>query len=221
MDSTEKPKKENSSEDKLKAVKEEHVELILGTRKREWKDKSGNVLTTVLYDEKEFNLRDCILSWYLLSFYTINENEPFKRSFIKMSEDGSLKLGFTQKSTMPFEIVEDLLSTPIGGDKGIPISYYDGEHDWEDTKYAHTYYDIFNFFSTGRKVIFVDNPVPWNPIEIWKCDTADNFEEGVPVHRESSRDIGLRWHSINTVFFDFNENEIPTFTKCLTYGYGR
>jgi hypothetical protein len=123
-------------------------------------------------------------------------------------------------------MVEDLLSTRIGGDKGFPISYYNNERDWEDTKYAHTYYDIFNFFSTSYKVIFDDNPVPWNPIEIWKCDKTDKFEEGVPVHRENSlhgenKDVGLRWHSINTMFFDYNENDIPTFTKCLTYGYGR
>lgn len=184
-----------------------NLKLVLGDDSRTWKDKSG-IITTLVYDEKDFNLKDCILSWYLLSFNNISEDEP-------------LKLCYSQKSTMHFDIVEDLLSTPIGGDKGIPMSYYDGERDWEDTKYAHTYYDIFNFFSTGRKVIFADNPVPWNPIEIWKCYTTDNFEEGVPVHRESSRDIGLRWHSINTVFFDYNENEIPTFTKCLTYGYGR
>lgn len=166
------------------------------------------------------------MSWYLLSFYTINELEPFKTSFIKMSEDDSLKLGFTQKSTMPFEILQDLLSTPMGGDKGIPMSRYDSESDWEETKHAHTYYDIFKFFGSARKIVFSDNPVPWNPIEIGKCDKPTKIVDGIPIYEQPSLskgniDIGLRWHSINTMFFDYNENEIPTFTKCLTYGFGR
>lgn len=202
------------------------VELVIGNEKREWKNKSG-IITTLQYDEKEFNIKDCILSWYLLSFEKILLNQSCHDQLTPgPGTIESVKLfvsKFTQKSTMHFDIVDELLSTPIGGDKGIPMSRYDCEADWENTSYAHTYYDIFKYFDTCYKIRFVDNPVPWNPIEIWKCHKPNNLVDGIPIYEDKFvGDIGLRWHSINTMFFNYDEpTQEPTFTKCLTYGLGR
>jgi hypothetical protein len=198
------------------------TELVIGFRKREWKDKSGNVITSLKKGDTIFNIKDCILSWYLLSFEMTSVDERFNLCWIQKF-----------KSTLPFDTVAELLNTPVGGDEGIPMSLYDCQADCEDTSYAYTYYDIFKYFDTTHKIIFYNNPVPWNPIEIWKYKT-NKLVDGIPADEITDidgvcRDIGLRWHSINNIFFHdepyddkpCNSVDNPTFTKCLTFGYGR
>lgn len=112
------------------------------SNQRIWLDDSDCQLTSFNPGQEEFDIVDCELCFKLLTLCASKENLICCSSSYRLCN-------------LPYNLVQGIISTKL------PEDFYAGMYtvmnDWEKTKRAKTYGDLFKFFAASRNRIVLPN----------------------------------------------------------------
>lgn len=197
--------------------------------KRIW-SYNDKIVHTKEVKDKNFDIVDCQLSWLYLTERLSGENTMIRD--IPLVERGNrqgcrdiwekkrkIVLEFTD---IPKEIVENILKTRLPPYFYLSKHRYDG--DWESTRVAYTYKDIYKFLDYGDYKIKLKS----TDDIIWGFYKPFSIVDGLPVYTKKEKlfssdiefNLGLHFGEYDKIFFPFYKGNRES-VKALNLGIGR